>query len=587
MERSCAAHSCQQVERQTPRPRVVRGVLERCMALRPGYCRCHLPETPPEGRAGRVLTKVGVGLTVIASTVAVGVGLDAIGVSKNMLPDDVEWKFDDQVALGAAVCLSWVFLGIGFLINARQTRLSEALARGQIEERTRRMQYASLLSMKAVGNCGLEVAHNALAALPAFNLAARRDQFRFLDSLTRCYGTLVLNSFPHNSKLPLAERTQLLSATDELRVELHRLAGQWRNRRLENKIRSAERLMELSLALDRWYHESAPEPEMTADDIRLLYANELQSYCCWLDPTMRVVKEAKQNSGSSAPPQDLAAPAGVEASVERCSADDARYYLSPWYVIDEPPQDKPPDKPSPDKPPRWLSCCRWWSARARALQRPDRPPTDKPTERGNSQPEGSHGEGHSVESSAETTNNPGGRSSASQSGIPTLYEVDYSRYRRSGATPLQTRLKLDPYPKALSHDEVAAFPEFRREGISRINRLLHEAESDTRTGFVAILTYRTTNGATVVLDGNHRLAALLRQQQTSDMKQRLIVFQLREVPEGRTDQQLEAVTPSKHFPDNVHDYSWEGFNPDVCLVKNDEAVKEQPPRVGSQCSEEI
>ena len=288
------------------------------------------------------IRRIAVGLGLVCLTAAVGGAFNALGASQNS-PDNLEWTADDQVALMATVVLSWVFVIIGLVINARQARLSDALASGQIEVRTRRMQSASFLSMKAAGNCGLEVAHNALAVLPTYNLAARSDQLRFLRSLTRCYGTLALNSFPRNSQLPLAERTQLRLATDELREKLVELFPQRQNRHLQREISSAAGLLELSLALDEWYEGECKKepPKMTVDNLRLLYANELQSYCCWADPTMREVgvpegPEAEQNRDIQA----NAAPAGVTASVKCCSADEALGYLSPWYVTNSPPRDK-------------------------------------------------------------------------------------------------------------------------------------------------------------------------------------------------------------------------------------------------------
>lgn len=312
-------------------------VLEGTMALHSGHCRDHAPRPTQETRARRLRGKLLVGLGLLSLTAAVGVAFNALGASRNSV-GEVEWKADDEVALMAAVGLSWVFVLIGLVINARQTRLSDALASAQIEERTRRMQHASFLSMKAVGNCGLEVAHNALAVLPTYKLAAHNDQLRFLNSLLRCYGTLALNSLPHNDRLPLAERTQLRVATQELQDGLLQFAKQRPNRHLQRELVEAAEALRVALALEQWYVGESAAPALTAGDLRRLYANELQSYCCWADSTTHPVQ------GQGVPVKGAVADArvpGLTAHVERCHVSSARHYLSPWYLTDDPPRDKP------------------------------------------------------------------------------------------------------------------------------------------------------------------------------------------------------------------------------------------------------
>ena len=83
---------------------------------------------------------------------------------------------------------------------------------------------------------------------------------------------------------------------------------------------------------------------------------------------------------------------------------------------------------------------------------------------------------------------------------------------------------------------------------------------------VAILTYESKD-CTVVLDGNHRLAALFRDRANDLTEKRLIVFQLKET----TDSPGTNPQQTKHTPENDCDDLWYGFNPDVYLAKGSTA----------------
>ena len=110
-----------------------------------------------------------------------------------------------------------------------------------------------------------------------------------------------------------------------------------------------------------------------------------------------------------------------------------------------------------------------------------------------------------------------------------------------------------------------------------MSRILREANPNTQTAYVAILTYRTAANTTIVLDGNHRLAALLRQPKER-REQSLIVFQLREVPEDQTPEpRVKTVTPSMRLSKDQLDHAWVSFNPDLCRVKDPDALPEQLP----------
>ena len=107
-------------------------------------------------------------------------------------------------------------------------------------------------------------------------------------------------------------------------------------------------------------------------------------------------------------------------------------------------------------------------------------------------------------------------------------------------------------------------------------RILAEASnsggSDVR---ITILVYETPN-LTVVLDGNHRLAALLRAESIRADDRPLIVFRLGEIPALRKS---DIIEPDEHKPAENTDKCWFGFNPDVDLAKGERG------RPTSRCKE--
>ena len=328
------------------------------MGRHSGYCLIHKQEASKERLGKSRARKVTVGFVLLVVIGGAYAGLNALGASKNQRGNLV-WQWNDKVGLLATVVFSLVFVVIGVVITSRQTAMSNALANAEIEERIRRMQVASILSLKAASNCGVEVVHAGLTVLPTFDLAVHKHQVRFLDSLTECYGSLALNAFPRNRHQPLVEREQLRMATEELSTELKGLAGEdlstalkglaggelftalkrlaarRANKHLRTRIHEVAEFLKACLELNRWYETPGAEPlTISVATLRNLYSQELQSYCCWDDSTVKSALDATTQSESDGTD-------GVVAIVRRCSLREASSFLSPWYLSKNP-REKPP-----------------------------------------------------------------------------------------------------------------------------------------------------------------------------------------------------------------------------------------------------
>ncbi len=144
---------------------------------------------------------------------------------------------------------------------------------------------------------------------------------------------------------------------------------------------------------------------------------------------------------------------------------------------------------------------------------------------------------------------------------PKWWEVDYSEWARAGAGH-ETTPPFKQYPSALTHQQVRDHPELRSQGIDRLRAVL----SKSGTTVIPLLVLQVANAeteecVTVVLDGNHRLAAALRGDQGGAFAptvHTVIVFQLEKVG---------LVAGEDHEPEAGHDDRWHGFNPDVGLAK--------------------
>jgi hypothetical protein len=147
-------------------------------------------------------------------------------------------------------------------------------------------------------------------------------------------------------------------------------------------------------------------------------------------------------------------------------------------------------------------------------------------------------------------------------------EVDYSAKVRPDAQPFRSERPLAEYSVPLRHATVLGLGDkLHHNAITKMRDLL---DAEARRPTITVFLYRLARGGhTVVLDGNHRLAAALRlareRARVGDPIPRAFVFELQEGT--RTPEAHQPPESGAKVPEAQRDKEWTGFNPDVHFIR--------------------
>lgn len=131
-----------------------------------------------------------------------------------------QWHWDDWASVGITAVVGVLFGVLAWIVGRRQGQVIEGVANATLRDKAGAMGTDSLRVICGPLDLSLHIGRDALSAMPLFSLAGAADQQMFAYEVVASYSSLLLNSFPKSTSLPLGSIRRVHDDGDRLAESL-------------------------------------------------------------------------------------------------------------------------------------------------------------------------------------------------------------------------------------------------------------------------------------------------------------------------------------------------------------------------------